>query len=239
VRPPLLLAVPVQVRPCCAPCASRANSERSCADPGPTRRWMQVQSHCRVCPVCKAGIEQDKARPQSDGLPSTCCPWPRPEGVKALAAYVPSRPAGGAYLRPRGREHGPAAEGPVQEEGCGGRGRPQATSWAASRARAGAGQLASGGACSCVSQGVHTGCHPASALTRPPRGGPRSGRSSCSRATATCSPVWGSSPRCSACSMRQVQPAHTAAAWHPSHPHRLLTLRRATTVQARAAFRSP
>ena len=123
---------------------------------------MQVQSHCRVCPVCKAGIEQDKARPQSDGLPSTCCPWPRPEGVKALAADVPSRLAGGAYLRPRGREHGPAAEGPVQEEGCGGRERPQATSWAASRARAGAGSLIqSGGARSCVCQGVHSGCHPA------------------------------------------------------------------------------
>ncbi|KAK9826833.1 hypothetical protein WJX81_005441 [Elliptochloris bilobata] len=26
-------------------------------------RWMQVQSHCRVCPVCKAGIEQDKVVP--------------------------------------------------------------------------------------------------------------------------------------------------------------------------------
>ncbi|CAL8462292.1 g1823 [Coccomyxa elongata] len=26
-------------------------------------RWMQVQNHCRVCPVCKAGIEQDKVIP--------------------------------------------------------------------------------------------------------------------------------------------------------------------------------
>ncbi|KAK9906753.1 hypothetical protein WJX75_007419 [Coccomyxa subellipsoidea] len=25
--------------------------------------WMQVQSDCRVCPVCKAGIEQDKVIP--------------------------------------------------------------------------------------------------------------------------------------------------------------------------------
>lgn len=23
-------------------------------------RWMQVQSHCRVCPVCKAGIDDEK-----------------------------------------------------------------------------------------------------------------------------------------------------------------------------------
>ncbi len=23
-------------------------------------RWMQVQAHCQVCPVCKAGIEQSK-----------------------------------------------------------------------------------------------------------------------------------------------------------------------------------
>lgn len=23
-------------------------------------RWMQVQNHCRVCPVCKAGIDEDK-----------------------------------------------------------------------------------------------------------------------------------------------------------------------------------
>ena len=37
------------------------------------RRWMQVQNHCRVCPVCKAGIEQDKA------WPPICCShvtWP-------------------------------------------------------------------------------------------------------------------------------------------------------------------
>eukprot|EP00891_Asterochloris_glomerata_P001203 jgi/Astpho2/1203/Aster-08170 len=26
-------------------------------------RWMQVQSHCRVCPVCKAGIDDDKVVP--------------------------------------------------------------------------------------------------------------------------------------------------------------------------------
>ena len=25
-------------------------------------RWMQIQSHCRVCPVCKAGIDEDKVR---------------------------------------------------------------------------------------------------------------------------------------------------------------------------------
>ena len=25
-------------------------------------RWMQVQSHCRVCPVCKAGIDDEKVR---------------------------------------------------------------------------------------------------------------------------------------------------------------------------------
>jgi len=26
-------------------------------------RWMQVQSHCRVCPVCKAGIDDEKVVP--------------------------------------------------------------------------------------------------------------------------------------------------------------------------------
>lgn len=26
------------------------------------RRWMQVQSHCRVCPVCKAGIDDEKVQ---------------------------------------------------------------------------------------------------------------------------------------------------------------------------------
>jgi hypothetical protein len=25
-------------------------------------RWLQVQSHCRTCPVCKAGVEKDKVR---------------------------------------------------------------------------------------------------------------------------------------------------------------------------------
>ncbi|GAB4814682.1 hypothetical protein N2152v2_001728 [Parachlorella kessleri] len=26
-------------------------------------RWLQVQSHCRTCPVCKAGVEKDKVIP--------------------------------------------------------------------------------------------------------------------------------------------------------------------------------
>lgn len=28
-------------------------------------RWMQVQHACKVCPVCKAGIAEDKVRPQT------------------------------------------------------------------------------------------------------------------------------------------------------------------------------
>ena len=99
--------------------------------------------------------------------------------------------------------------------------------------------LSTDGARSCVCQGVHTGCRPASALTRPPLGGPRSGRSSCSRATATCSRGWGSSPRCSACSMRQVQPAHTAGAWHPSRPRSSLNLRGAYRVAGQGGFPEP
>ncbi len=27
-----------------------------------SRRWMQVQTHCRACPVCKAGIDEDRVR---------------------------------------------------------------------------------------------------------------------------------------------------------------------------------
>ena len=33
-------------------------------------RWMQVQAHCQVCPVCKAGIEQSKVSVEGlEGFP--------------------------------------------------------------------------------------------------------------------------------------------------------------------------
>ena len=57
----------------CESCACWQSCARAlfpCLSAASARRWMQVQSHCRVCPVCKAGIEQDKARIPSGALKS-------------------------------------------------------------------------------------------------------------------------------------------------------------------------
>lgn len=60
-------------------------------------KWMQIQSHCRVCPVCKAGIDENKVIPiygrggsQQD---------PRSKQTEADTAcihdqQIPRRPAG-------------------------------------------------------------------------------------------------------------------------------------------------
>jgi E3 ubiquitin-protein ligase RNF5 len=86
-------------------------------------RWLQVQSHCRTCPVCKAGVEKDKVshrnvkgRGQRDaGLPSLLPPrcFPLPP------AAHPCRPgpAGDPNLRAR-RQRRPA----VQDQGGAGDG---------------------------------------------------------------------------------------------------------------------
>lgn len=57
-------------------------------------RWLQVQSHCRTCPVCKAGVEKDKVREAGRKL----------AGSEKL---VGSDPSGGA-LRTRNCCHRPA-----------------------------------------------------------------------------------------------------------------------------------
>ncbi|KAK9817950.1 hypothetical protein WJX72_004750 [[Myrmecia] bisecta] len=60
-------------------------------------RWMQVQSHCRVCPVCKAGIDEDKVVPiYGRGGDNTD---PRKKQANAVDeevtdGAVPRRPAG-------------------------------------------------------------------------------------------------------------------------------------------------
>ena len=71
VWPSILLAMPVQVRDVSAR-RVLLNSDLTWASPlfglhssSATDnlllcRWMQVQAHCQVCPVCKAGIEQSK-----------------------------------------------------------------------------------------------------------------------------------------------------------------------------------
>ncbi|EFN60151.1 hypothetical protein CHLNCDRAFT_33679 [Chlorella variabilis] len=53
-------------------------------------RWLQVQSHCRTCPVCKAGVEKDKVIPIYGRGGNED---PRSKSKGDLEA-VPQRPAG-------------------------------------------------------------------------------------------------------------------------------------------------
>ncbi|PRW60485.1 E3 ubiquitin- ligase RNF185 isoform X1 [Chlorella sorokiniana] len=53
-------------------------------------RWLQVQSHCRTCPVCKAGVEKDKVIPIYGRGGNED---PRSKSKGELEA-VPQRPAG-------------------------------------------------------------------------------------------------------------------------------------------------
>lgn len=53
-------------------------------------RWLQVQSHCRTCPVCKAGVEKDKVIPIY-GRGGNEDPRAKSKGEPEA---VPQRPAG-------------------------------------------------------------------------------------------------------------------------------------------------
>lgn len=54
-------------------------------------RWLQVQNHCRTCPVCKAGVDRDKVIPIY-GRGGNEDPRSKTKDVAELE--VPSRPAG-------------------------------------------------------------------------------------------------------------------------------------------------
>ena len=54
-------------------------------------RWLQVQNHCRTCPVCKAGVDRDKVIPIY-GRGGNEDPRSKSKDVAELE--VPSRPAG-------------------------------------------------------------------------------------------------------------------------------------------------
>lgn len=54
-------------------------------------RWLQVQSHCRTCPVCKAGVDRDKVIPIYGRGGNED---PRGKLKDANEIQVPSRPAG-------------------------------------------------------------------------------------------------------------------------------------------------
>lgn len=57
-------------------------------------RWLQVQSHCRTCPVCKAGVEKDKVIPIY-GRGGNEDPRSKvKEGLEVPETPVPRRPAG-------------------------------------------------------------------------------------------------------------------------------------------------
>ena len=48
-------------------------------------RWLQVQSHCRTCPVCKAGVEKDKVRAGVCPASARSQPWrPRYQQLRAV-----------------------------------------------------------------------------------------------------------------------------------------------------------
>jgi hypothetical protein len=86
LRPPLLLALPLQVRapparPAPAPRPARSRRLRA------PRRWMEVQNYCRACPVCKAGVETDKVRGRCARRTHRAAPTPR----AALTARRPPR----------------------------------------------------------------------------------------------------------------------------------------------------
>ena len=46
---------------CPRPAPRAPHSQHPCLLPR-NHRWMQVQNHCRACPVCKAGIDEDRVR---------------------------------------------------------------------------------------------------------------------------------------------------------------------------------
>lgn len=54
-------------------------------------RWLQVQSHCRTCPVCKAGVERDKVVPIYGRGGNED---PRGKTKDVADVQIPARPAG-------------------------------------------------------------------------------------------------------------------------------------------------
>lgn len=54
-------------------------------------RWLQVQSHCRTCPVCKAGVDRDKVVPIYGRGGSSEDPRAK---TKEVEDVVPQRPSG-------------------------------------------------------------------------------------------------------------------------------------------------
>lgn len=73
--------------PPCLP-GPRAATTTTCLRP--RRRWMQLQSVCRQCPVCKAGVDTDKVVPIYGR--SNESPDPRVDGEKLEP--LPARPVG-------------------------------------------------------------------------------------------------------------------------------------------------
>jgi E3 ubiquitin-protein ligase RNF5 len=58
-------------------------------------RWLQVQSQCRTCPVCKAGVERDKVIPIYGRGGSTVDPRAKSKGEEDdMKQIVPHRPHG-------------------------------------------------------------------------------------------------------------------------------------------------
>jgi E3 ubiquitin-protein ligase RNF5 len=58
-------------------------------------RWLQVQSQCRTCPVCKAGVERDKVIPIYGRGGSTVDPRAKSKGEEdSMKEIVPHRPHG-------------------------------------------------------------------------------------------------------------------------------------------------
>lgn len=83
-------------------------------------RWLQVQSYCRQCPVCKAGVEVDKVVPiYGRGSEN---PEPHPDAVKMVP--LPPRPIGQRlpvvhHGLPPGAQAAqqPTAQPPAQQQG--------------------------------------------------------------------------------------------------------------------------
>ena len=79
-------------------------------------RWLQVQNHCRTCPVCKAGVDRDKVIPIY-GRGGNEDPRGKTKDVTELD--VPSRPAGqrpapvmrNPLIQPNQVNMGPAQQG--------------------------------------------------------------------------------------------------------------------------------
>jgi len=58
-------------------------------------RWLKVQSQCRTCPVCKAGVERDKVIPIYGRGGSTVDPRAKSKGEEEnMKQIVPHRPHG-------------------------------------------------------------------------------------------------------------------------------------------------